>query len=345
MAAAQDELLSRRGNQKPDPAQGTLFPIPQLEHSHNDKHNEDAEFPNAEALLSLFHFSRQGLDYTALALCVRHFHPLSSIFKTKEEDLKEFFNQHSHIGGYLACRGIANPKQQKDARRYAKKQATLLSKAAPGSLLIMTDSDFPQELTRAKFAVSWIFCHPKRFALPPVPRIAVVGSRNSTEKQLEIAKKIALKVNELGGVVVTGMAAGADAAAYEAVSDKPDSVIGVIGTGIQQIYPVNHKAMIDKLCQSGGFVLSELPPDFPGNRLSFVLRNRIIATLSDIVVAVSGKYASGTSHTIRFAKEAGIPILSADPDERSGMTQLVKELGGCIATTADIEERVQQIKR
>jgi DNA protecting protein DprA len=285
-------------------------------------------FQDGTALLALFYFFKHGFDHGALSLCIRHFRPLETIFGTTEKELKEFFSSHGHVEGYMASVLVVDPHHREQAFQYAQRQATILSTQVPGVLLTRTDSHFPKPLWRARYPVEWVFCHPGLLRDLPSPRVAVVGSRRSSAKQLDMAKAVARLVRAAGGIVVTGLAAGADAAAYEGVHDIPRSVIGVLGTGIRKIYPSNHKFMLDEMSQSGGFIVTELPPEFAGNRVSFILRNRIIASLSDLVVAVSGTYTSGTSYTIRFAHEIGVPIVSMDPDGISGITQLVQQLGG-----------------
>ncbi len=257
------------------------------------------------------------------------------------ESLKDFFSSHGHIGGYIVSTPITNAHRQKQARQYAENQLNILSTRAPGVLLMKTDPRFPKDLLRARFPIEWIFCHPKPLPSFPCPRVAIIGSRRSSPEQLDVAQAVAQTVNEEGGVVITGLATGADSAAYQAVHGRPRSLIAVLGNGIRKMYPASNKPMLDELIRSGGFILSEVPPDFAGNATSFILRNRIIASLADLVVAVSGAYASGTAHTIRFAQEAGVPIMSADPDTRSGITQLVLELGGRKVDPASIPKVIQ----
>jgi DNA processing protein len=106
-------------------------------------------------------------------------------------------------------------------------------------------------------------------------------------------------------------------------------------------YPPNHAPWVRELMAGRGTVFSEVPPDYTANQDSFVLRNRIVAGLADFVVAVSGKYASGTSHTVRFASDAGIQVISADPTANSGITKLVEELGGHAATVQEIRDMLR----
>jgi len=130
------------------------------------------------------------------------------------------------------------------------------------------------------------------------------------------------------GTVITGLATGADAAAHTAARDTEALLVAVLGSGVAKPYPPSSSRLVEELLSGRGTVLTEVPPDYTPNADAFVLRNRIVAALADVVVAVSGKYASGTAHTIRFAADAKVPVLSADPAPNSGITKLVLELGG-----------------
>ena len=159
-----------------------------------------------------------------------------------------------------------------------------------------------------------------------------------------MAEQVARATVAQGGAIVTGLATGADVAAHRAVSGSARTLVAVLGTGLRHVYPKAHSGLAQELIRTGGSVLSELPPGVRGNAHSFILRNRIVAALADLVVAVSGRYASGTAHTIRFAESAGTPVVSADPASDSGITRLVLELGGVAESLASIEDRLSKLQ-
>lgn len=299
--------------------------------------------PDGMALLYLFYFFRRATEHGALSIGMRHFRPLEKIMTATEDELRDLFRAHGHLRAYVASAQMANLQQRMKAREYANEQVRLLTKRARGVLLLRTEPYFPQGLLRAQFPVDWIFCHPGPLPTLPSPRVGVVGSRQSTEEQLDIAQAVAQVVGDHGGTVITGFASGADVAAYEGVRGTGRSFIGVLGNGILNMYPPEHKALVEELIRNGGYVVTELPPTTPGNATSFISRNRIIATLADAVVAVSGGYSSGTAYTVRFAHEAEVPIISADSDMNSGITQLVLELGGKRVAVPDLPEMVRQL--
>jgi predicted Rossmann fold nucleotide-binding protein DprA/Smf involved in DNA uptake len=183
-------------------------------------------------------------------------------------------------------------------------------------------------LRRSTYPCQWAFFYPTFLGEPRQLAVAIVGSRRSTRAQLDTAFAISRSVIEIGGTVVTGMASGADTAAFDAARSTPHQLVLVLGTGVRRVFPSENTGAVRSHLSGGGAVITEMPPDHAPNAESFVLRNRIIAALADIVVAVSGEYSSGTSHTIKFAHALGRQLLSADPSPSSGITRLVTELGG-----------------
>lgn len=311
--------------------QGSLFP---------DFTSDD---PEAVALLKLLYFFKRSFDQVAISLCVSHFQPLDLLFQLSKNELKNFFMNHRHIGGYIASTFLTDPTYLKKASKYAEKQLNLLSSKTPGELILRTHSRFPKSLLRSSFPIDWIFAYPKKIENLRSPIVAIIGSRRSSPKQLESAKNIAEYVSGEGGTVVTGLASGADTAAYQGARSHPTSIIGVIGTGIKKMYPNSNRLILDELLNNGGYLLTEFPSNFSGNSTSFILRNRIIASLSDLVIAVSGNYASGTAHTIRFAHDMGVSIMSVGADIKNGISTLVTELGGKDMDILSVKQHIKKL--
>jgi hypothetical protein len=285
---------------------------------------EDAD---AHALLSLFFF-RRILDHRALSLCVQHFRPLSRFFQQSEGELKAFFAQNNHLRGYVDASQLASGSQRAGAFRYAERMEGLMRGPFPGSLVLSDNPRFVPRLRNSRLGIHWVFCHPSARIPMSGPAVAIIGSRDSTRQQLEAACDVAHAVGAMRGTVITGLATGADAAAHTAARDTEALLVAVLGSGVAKPYPPSSSRLVEELLSGRGTVLTEVPPDYTPNADAFVLRNRIVAALADVVVAVSGKYASGTAHTIRFAADAKVPVLSADPAPNSGITKLVLELGG-----------------
>ena len=139
--------------------------------------------------------------------------------------------------------------------------------------------------------------------------IALVGSRKATTYGLNVTQTLARDLSKAGLTVVSGLARGIDARAHSVVIQEKGRTIGVLGSGIDVIYPSEHRSLADRIAKSGALV-SEFPMGTPPNRENFPVRNRIISGLSLAVVVVEASRKSGSLITARMAMEQGRDVLA-----------------------------------
>ena len=150
--------------------------------------------------------------------------------------------------------------------------------------------------------------------------IAVVGARAATREGLEIAYQIAGDLTRAGVVVVSGLARGVDAAAHAGALDAGGKTIAVLGTGIDRVYPSEHKALHERIAESG-LLVTEFPPGSPPDLFHFPQRNRIISGLSKAVVVVEAREKSGSLITARLAGDQGRDVMVVPGPTRSGQNR------------------------
>ncbi len=149
---------------------------------------------------------------------------------------------------------------------------------------------------------------PKELKLP----IAMVGSRNCTAYGRDVAALLGEQLSERGATVVTGLAAGIDTAAARGALKANGSacpVIGVLGCGIDQVYPKENAALFDEIAERGAIV-SELLPKTPPVAANFPARNRIVSGIARGVVVIEAAERSGTSITADSAREQGREVFA-----------------------------------
>lgn len=136
------------------------------------------------------------------------------------------------------------------------------------------------------------------------PTVALVGSRKASPAGLETARSLGRALGESGACVVSGLALGVDGAAHEGALDGGSPTVGVLGCGIDVVYPRAHRELFERVRRAGAIVseysLGEAPLAW-----RFPARNRIIAGLCDAVVVVEAGEKSGALITARHALESG----------------------------------------
>ena len=134
------------------------------------------------------------------------------------------------------------------------------------------------------------------------PQIAVVGSRHPSINGKSTTQRITKELCHAGLTITSGLAYGIDGAAHQTAIDKSHPTIAVLGTGINNIYPQQHKQLAKNI-ESLGSLVSEFPLNtlpYPGN---FPKRNRLIAGLSLGTLVVEATLSSGSLLTARLAIE------------------------------------------
>jgi DNA processing protein len=141
--------------------------------------------------------------------------------------------------------------------------------------------------------------------------VSVVGSRNASDRGRSIAAAVARGLAERGIAVISGLAAGIDAAAHQAAVAAGGRPIGVLGTGITRVYPPQHRDLHQEVAATGALV-SQFLPDAPPGKHTFPIRNATISGLGRASVVVEAGEHSGSRIQARLAVEHGRPVILTD---------------------------------
>ena len=130
--------------------------------------------------------------------------------------------------------------------------------------------------------------------------VGVVGTRHPTSYGVHAAKRISYDLSRAGAVIVSGLALGIDAAAHSAALYNESFTVGILGCGIDQIYPKENASLYEQIVRQG-LVMTEYPPGTGPLGKNFPVRNRLIAALSDAVCVIEGSEQSGSLITAEDA--------------------------------------------
>lgn len=206
--------------------------------------------------------------------------------------------------------------------------------------LTPADEGYPERLTEMPDPPPALFMDG---ALPQGPTVAIVGSRKASPTGIGVARSLGRTLGERGVCVVSGLALGVDAASHQGALDGGGPTVGVLGSGIDVVYPRSNRRLFDNVRDNGAIIseyyLGEAPLAW-----RFPARNRIIAGLGDVLVVVEAAEKSGALITARHALDAGgdvwaVPGPPGVPECR-GSNKLLADGAGVLW---DIPEFVESI--
>ena len=142
------------------------------------------------------------------------------------------------------------------------------------------------------------------------PKVAVVGSRKMTSYGKAVTESLVSDLARAGIVIVSGLAYGIDATAHRAALYAGGLTVAVLGTSVTDISPSGHIGLAQEIINHGGTILSEYAAGSPAFAGNFVIRNRIVSGLCDILLVTEAALKSGSLHTARFALEQGKTVMT-----------------------------------
>lgn len=247
--------------------------------------------------------------------------------------------------------------QQLDQWRKAGKRSSVAVEMASGSwrttarrewdaarrlsagILLWSDPLYPACLRTLPDAPILLYCRGD-VSLLRAPCVAVVGARKASAQGRRVAAHMARCLAACGISIVSGMAQGIDASAHDAALREIGRSIGVLGTGIDRIYPQRNAELFARMDREGGLLLSEFAPGTPPLPENFPVRNRIISGLSLGILVVEAATRSGSLITARTALEQNREVYAvpgpALDEQCCGAQELIRQGARPVFAAEDI---------
>jgi DNA processing protein len=219
-----------------------------------------------------------------------------------------------------------------------------LASSTEHSLLTLADPAYPQALLTTPDPPPVLFAA-GRTDLLNQPALAIVGSRNATQQGASNAEGFANALARAGLTIVSGLALGIDAAAHRGAlaAEGGASTIGVVGTGVDVVYPASNRALINEI-RGRGVIVSEFALRTPAIASNFPRRNRIIAGLARGVLVVEAALRSGSLITARLAAESGREVFAIPGSIHSplarGCHRLIRDGAKLVESAQDVLEEL-----
>ena len=208
-------------------------------------------------------------------------------------------------------------------------------------LLPIYDGAYPQRLRNIYDPPLILYVRGKLPDFNRLPAVAVVGQRNATPYGTIVTERLAFQLSCSGVIVVSGMAAGIDAAAHNGAVKGDTPTVAVFGTAIDGCYPASNAGLLRAILHSGAAV-SEYPPGKKTGPGNFPRRNRIISGLCLGVVVGEAPAKSGSLITAGLALDQGRDVFAVpgavDAPASEGCNELIARGAKLVRNARDVLE-------
>jgi DNA processing protein len=210
-----------------------------------------------------------------------------------------FAAEHSQLMGIEGIGSvIAGYILGTDALAAAAEQLKFLQKYKI-KVLFYTDKDYPNRLKDC-FDAPVLLYYSGTADLNHPRIVSIVGTRKATPYGLSLCAQLAEVLQKYDVLVVSGLAYGIDVAAHKESLRYQIPTVGILGHGLDRLYPAIHKKVAQEMLKNGG-LLTEFPPGTMPDKENFPKRNRIIAGLADVVIVVEAAGKGGALITAEIA--------------------------------------------
>jgi DNA processing protein len=168
-------------------------------------------------------------------------------------------------------------------------------------VLSYLEKDYPSRLKELEDAPTILFYKGEADLNQP-KIISIVGTRQATDYGRNVTEDIINEIKVYNPLIISGLAYGIDITAHRSALKNGLQTVGVLGHGIDIIYPASHKSTAQQMIQQGG-LLTEYPLQTPIDARYFPQRNRIVAGLSDVVIVVEAGEKGGALITVEIANQ------------------------------------------
>lgn len=213
-------------------------------------------------------------------------------------------------------------------------------------VLTLSDREYPSRLKNIPDPPLVLYYKGTLPEFDAAPVIGVVGTRQASSYGCMVARRMGYQIGKCGGLLVSGCALGIDAKAMQGALEADSVAVGVLGCGVDVVYPAGNRWLFAEL-ERRGCLISEFPPETPPAKWNFPKRNRIISGMSCGVLVVEAPVRSGALITARQAAEQGRDVFvvpgNIDVPSCAGSNALLRD-GAMMATTGwDILSEYQYI--
>lgn len=236
---------------------------------------------------------------------------------------------------------IFDPKNLESYKVYREKVARL-----GVDIVTILDDDYPVNLRHIDDRPAVLYYKGKLDREKDSKSIAFVGARKCTDYGKWACKNLSSDVSAAGLTTVSGLAYGIDAMCHKSTLDVGGRTIGIIGCGIDVIYPKANRYLYE-IMENEGLILSEFPLATRPLAYNFPRRNRIISGISLATVVIEAKEKSGTMITTRCALDQGKEVFAVPGNINSiyskGTNKLIQDGSKLILSADDILEELDYL--
>ena len=269
-----------------------------------------------------------GLTDSSKTLLMEHFSSPEDVYYAREEALWQVDGLKKEQAVLLENKSLAMADR-------------VLADCARKNIFIVTMADalYPERLRNIYQPPLLLYGKGAMPLFDEEAAVAVVGTRSCTPYGIHCAEKLGYELTQQGGMVVSGMAKGVDAAAMKGALRFGGFTCGVLGGGVDVVYPAENRRLYEDIAATG-VLLSEYPPQAEPEAWHFPVRNRIISGLSVAVAVVEAPERSGALITAENAIEQGRDVFAVpgpiDAPNSAGCHRLIREGAGLAACGWDI---------
>ena len=272
----------------------------------------------------------QGLGSIKKQILLKRYKTPEKIYTLKKEEILRIKGFDETIAENIIC---------KENRENIESQIDFMQKENI-KILTIEDKAYPKILkTIYDYPVS-IYVKGNESILD-MPAIGIVGCRESTSYGEKVAQYFAYHLSKRNINIISGLAKGIDSQSHIGAIKAKGITIGVIGNGLDIVYPKENQYLYDKIIEENGAIISEYPLGTKPEKMNFPARNRIISGMSKGILVIEAKKKSGTLITVDFALEQGrnVYVVPGNIDEMNsvGTNDLIKQGAQIVTSHRDIE--------